>query len=183
MSGKEATTLVIGVGNVLMQDEGMGVRAVELLESRYHVPEHVEFMDGGTSGTELLEPMRGKERLVIADCVNTGAPAGTLLRLADEEVPAFFQTKLSNHQLGISDLLAVLTVTGEAPKHVTIIGMVPCHLENRLGLSEESMARLEQMVQMLVDELERAGIELQRRSEPLRCFWDEQARHEAPLCA
>ncbi|OOZ35871.1 HyaD/HybD family hydrogenase maturation endopeptidase [Solemya velesiana gill symbiont] len=183
MNGKEITTLVIGVGNVLMQDEGAGVRAVELLESRYHVPEYVEFLDGGTAGTELLEPMRGKERLIIADCVNTGAPAGSLVRLTDEEIPAFFQTKISNHQLGISDLLAVLTVTGEAPEHVTIIGMVPYHLENKLGLSDESTARLEEMVQMLVDELELAGIKLQSRTEPLRCFWDEQGRLERSISA
>ncbi|MET0012348.1 MAG: HyaD/HybD family hydrogenase maturation endopeptidase [Sedimenticola sp.] len=183
MNGEGITTLVIGVGNVLMQDEGAGVRAVELLESRYHVPPHVEFLDGGAAGTELLEPMRGKERLIIADCVNTGAPPGTLIRLVDEQIPAFFQTKLSNHQLGISDLLAVLTVTGEAPRHVTIIGMVPYQLENRLGLSEASAERLEEMVRMLVDELALAGITLQPRSEPLRCFWDEQGKLEEPLCA
>ncbi|MES9876521.1 MAG: HyaD/HybD family hydrogenase maturation endopeptidase [Candidatus Sedimenticola sp. 4PFRAG1] len=183
MNGEEITTLVIGVGNVLMQDEGAGVRAVELLESRFQVPEHVEFLDGGTAGTELLEPMRGKQRLIIADCVNTGAPPGTLVRLTDDEIPAFFQTKISNHQLGISDLLAVLTVTGESPQHVTIIGMVPYCMENKLGLSEESTARLEEMVQMLVDELAVAGIELQPRREPLRCFWDEQGRLESTVCA
>jgi len=185
MNEEEITTLVIGVGNVLMQDEGVGVRAVELLESRYHLPRHVELIDGGTAGTELLEPMRGKERLIIADSVNTGAPPGTLVRLADEQVPAFFQTKISNHQLGISDLLAVLSVTNQAPRHVTIIGMVPYQMENRLGLSEASNQRLEEMVEMLVQELNMAGIELTRRSKPLPGFWAEQSRIEVEqqLCA
>lgn len=185
MNEEEITTLVIGVGNVLMQDEGAGVRAVELLESRYHVPEHVEFIDGGTAGTELFEPMRGKERLIIADCVNTGAAPGTLVRLADEEVPAFFQTKISNHQLGISDLLAVLQVTNDAPKHVTIIGLVPYEMENKLGLSERTTQRLDQMVEMLVEELRMAGIDLIPRNKPLTGFWTEQSRIEVEeqLCA
>ena len=175
-------TLVIGLGNVLMQDEGVGVRAVEYLESRYHLPEGVEVLDGGTSGTELLEPMRGVDHLIVADAVNTGAPRGSLVRLADGEVPAFFETKISNHQLGLSDLLAVLAVTGEAPGTVTIIGMVPYELENRLGLSERTNARLEEMVRCLVKELEALGHELALRREPLPTFWAFQADKES-LCA
>ncbi len=175
--------LLIGLGNVLMQDEGVGVRAVERLESRYHLPPEVEAVDGGTSGTELLAPMRGVERLIVADAVNTGAPPGTLVRLADEEVPAFFQTKLSNHQLGLSDLLAVLTVTHQAPRHIAIIGMVPHQLENKLGLCEETEARLEEMVTMLLDELAAIGIHPEPRDKPLPGFWATQAALEAKACA
>jgi len=175
----KSSILVIGMGNVLMQDEGVGVRAVEELESRYMVPPEIELMDGGTTGTELLEPMRGAGHLIVADAVNTGAAAGTLVRLADDEVPAFFQMKLSNHQLGLSDLLALLTLTGEAPAHVTIVGMVPHHLENKLGLSDEAKRGLPEMVRMLVRELEGLGVELPERPEPLPCYWAEQARLEA----
>jgi hydrogenase maturation protease len=175
--------LIIGLGNVLMQDEGVGVRAVELLESRYHLPAEVEAVDGGTSGTELLEPMRGIERLIVADAINTGAPPGTLVRLADDQVPAFFQTKISNHQLGLSDLLAVLTVTHEAPEHIAIIGMVPYQLENKLGLCEATEERLEQMVAMLLEELAAVGIHPQPRAEPLPGFWATQAALETQACA
>ena len=126
-------TLVIGMGNVLMQDEGIGVRAVEELVNRYHIPTGVEVVDGGTTGMELFEPMRQADNLIIADAVNTGAPYGSLVRIANHEIPAFFQTKLSNHQLGVSDLLALLTLKGETPEQVTIVGMVPHSLENRLG--------------------------------------------------
>ena len=171
--------LIIGMGNVLMQDEGVGVRAVEELECRYHIPEGVEIMDGGTAGTELLAPMRRKKHLIIADAVNTGAPPGTLVRLEDEQVPAFFETKISNHQLGVSDLLALLRVGGDAPRHVTIIGMVPHLLENKLGLSRKAEAGLEQMVKMLVGELENTGIELAERSAPARGYWAAQAHMES----
>jgi hydrogenase maturation protease len=178
-----ARILVIGLGNILMQDEGVGVRVAELLESRYHIPDVVEVIDGGTTGTELYQPMRGRERLIVTDCVNTGAPPGTLVRLADDEVPAFFQTKISNHQLGLSDLLALLAVSGDAPRHVTIVGMVPYELNNTLGLSAATLARIEEMLQMVVDELAAAGVILIPREAPLPCFWDSKTREGEPLCA
>ncbi|MCW8916985.1 MAG: HyaD/HybD family hydrogenase maturation endopeptidase [Magnetovibrio sp.] len=183
----DAEILVIGMGNVLMQDEGVGVRAVEELESRYEItagPGGIDIMDGGTTGTELLEPMKGVKHLIVADAINTGAPAGTIVRIADEEVPAFFQTKLSNHQLGLSDLLALLTLRGEAPDHVTIVGMVPHHLENKLGLSDEANRGLPEMVDMLVNELKALGVQVSERAENRPCYWAEQAKREtAGQCA
>jgi hydrogenase maturation protease len=167
-------TLVIGMGNVLMQDEGVGVRAVEELVSRYHIPDSVEVIDGGTTGMELFEPMRQTDNLIIADAVNTSAPYGSLVRIANDEIPAFFQTKLSNHQLGVSDLLALLALKGEMPEQVTIVGMVPHSLENRLGLTPEAAEGLEGMVQMLLDELASLGIELEPRSQARNGHWKKE---------
>jgi len=167
------------MGNVLMQDEGVGVRAVEELEQRYHIPDGVEVIDGGTTGMELFEPMRGANSLIIADAVNTGAPYGTLVRIANEQIPAFFQTKLSNHQLGVSDLLALLALKGETPEQVTIVGMVPHSLENRLGLTPEAEAGLEGMVRMLVEELASLGVALEPRSKAGHGHWKREAEYEA----
>ncbi|MCP3666722.1 MAG: hydrogenase maturation protease [Gammaproteobacteria bacterium] len=175
--------VLIGMGNILMQDEGIGVRAVERLECLYDLPDEIEVMDGGTTGTELLEPMRGVKHLVVADAVNTGDAHGSLVRIVDDEVPAFFQTKLSNHQLGLSDLLALLRLTDQAPEHVTIVGMVPHSLENRLGLSPETEAGLDPMVEMLADELRGLGFELKSRENPPRGYWEIQAELEAFKCA
>ncbi|MES9862867.1 MAG: HyaD/HybD family hydrogenase maturation endopeptidase [Candidatus Thiodiazotropha sp. LLP2] len=176
--------LVIGMGNVLMQDEGIGVRAVEELEQCYRVPEGVEVVDGGTTGMELFEPMRDARCLIIADAVNTGAPQGSLVRIANEEIPAFFQTKISNHQLGVSDLLALLSLKGETPEQVTIIGMVPHSLENQLGLTPEAERGLKDMVQMLVNELSSVGVELQPRAQVNQGHWKREAEYEvaAGLC-
>lgn len=159
-----------------MQDEGIGVRAVELLEATYEIPEGVEIIDGGTAGTELLEPMRECKHLIVADTINNSAPPGTLIRLADEQVPAFFQTKISNHQLGLSDLLAILKVTNDAPESVTIIGMVPYDLNNTLGLSKQSHQRIDEMVLQLINELEKHNVFLQNRPQPQTGFWAEQTR-------
>lgn len=171
--------LVIGMGNVLMHDEGIGVRAAEELEARYHLPANVRVVDGGTTGMELFEPMRHADCLIIADAVNAKAPAGTLVRIANEEIRAFFQTKLSNHQLGLSDLLALLAFKGETPRHVAIIGMVPHVLENKLGLSAPATAGLDEMVQMLVDELEKVGAGVTARDEVKSGHWRRQAELEA----
>jgi len=175
--------LVIGMGNVLMQDEGIGVRAVELLEQRYQVPDGVELVDGGTTGMELFEPMRGCDCLVVADAVNASAPPCSLVRIANEEIRAFFQTKLSNHQLGLSDLLALLTLKGEAPEHIAIIGMVPHSLENKLGLTAEASAGLDGMVDMLVAELAGLGIDLKEREKAGTGHWQRQEALEKAACA
>lgn len=179
MDNNNKNILVIGMGNVLMQDEGIGVRAVEELECRYHIPDDIRLIDGGTTGMELFEPLRHCDKLVVADAVNTGDPAGTLVRICNEEIPAFFQTKLSNHQLGLSDLLALLKLKSAVPEHMVIIGMVPHSLENSLGLSGLATDSLDRMVEMLVKELSDLGVVLEKRAEPLVGHWRNQSAIEA----
>ncbi len=178
MSNRKKNILVIGMGNVLMQDEGVGVRAVEELENRYLIPDNVTIMDGGTTGMELFEPIRSCDQLVVADAVNTGAPYGSLVRIANDDIPSFFQTKLSNHQLGLSDLLALLTLKDAVPEHVAIIGMVPHSLENKLGLTSEAEAGLVAMVDMLVVELSELGVVLEQRSDRGIGHWRKEAELE-----
>ena len=175
--------LVIGMGNVLMQDEGIGVRAVEELEQRFRIPAGVRLVDGGTTGMELFEPIRNCDCLVVADAVNASLPPGSLVRIANDEIRAFFQTKLSNHQLGLSDLLALLAFKGESPRHIAIIGMVPHSLENRLGLTAEATAGLDGMVEMLATELTGLGVAPERRSAAGTGHWRRQAELEQATCA
>ncbi|WP_207062106.1 HyaD/HybD family hydrogenase maturation endopeptidase [Motiliproteus sp. SC1-56] len=149
--------LVLGVGNILLTDEGIGVRVVEALEQRYRIPAGVEVMDGGTAGMELLASMADRDHVILVDAVNTGAAPGTLVRLVDDEVPALFKSKISPHQLGISDLLGVLTVTGEMPKRMTLFGVVPFSLETSTELSEAMQPKLDELVDLTVAELEALG--------------------------
>ena len=185
MSTSLKNILIIGMGNVLMQDEGIGVRAVEELENRYIIPEGVTVVDGGTTGMELYEPMRDCDQLIVADAVNTGSPDGTLERIENDAIPSFFQTKISNHQLGLADLLGLLKLKGEFPQHVAIIGMVPHSLEQKLGLTPEAEAGLDEMVEMLVQELSTLGVELEKREQALVGHWKKEAEYEARhnLCA
>lgn len=176
--------LVIGMGNVLMQDEGVGVRAIEELENRYLIPDAVTVMDGGTTGMELYNPILNCDQLIVADAVNTGAPYGSVVRIANDEIPQFFQTKLSNHQLGLSDLLALMTLKDKSPEHVAVIGMVPHSLETQLGLTQEAKKGLDDMLILLVKELADLGVTLKKRDKPCAGHWQKEAEYEAKqLCA
>lgn len=154
--------LVLGVGNILLSDEAIGVRVVEALEQRYRLPENVEVLDGGTAGMELLGAMANREHLIIADAIVTrnGAP-GTVVRLQDEEVPTLFRNKISPHQLGLSDVLSALRFTGEFPAKLTLIGVMPDSLEPHIGLTPAVAASLERAVQAVLDALAASGVTLQ----------------------
>ncbi len=161
------SVLVLGVGNILLTDEGIGVRVVEALEQRYQIPDQVDVVDGGTAGMELLEIMSDRDQVIIIDAVNTGAEAGTLVELRGEEVPALFRTRISPHQLGISDLLGVLTVTDQMPKTMCLFGAVPYNLDTGVELSEPMQQKLETIVDSVVVELQELGYELTDCSDSL----------------
>ncbi|MGL4459632.1 MAG: HyaD/HybD family hydrogenase maturation endopeptidase, partial [Plesiomonas shigelloides] len=108
--------LVLGIGNLLLSDEAIGVRAVEALEQRFHLPPQVDVLDGGTCGMALIGDMADREHLIIADAVLTGDAPGTVVTLRDEEVPTLFSRKISPHQLGLSDVLSALKLTDEFPQ-------------------------------------------------------------------
>ncbi len=152
--------LVLGVGNILLQDEGVGVRVVEEMQRRFQAPAGVEILDGGTAGMGLIDDLLDKDAVIIVDAVRTGAPPGTVVRLAGDEVPVFLQQRISPHQLGLSDVLATLTLIGKRPAHLVLFGVVPQSLE----LSLELTAAIERMVAVLVDkvvaELDSLGVQL-----------------------
>lgn len=167
--------VVMGVGNILMEDEGIGIRVVEKLACHYHIPDNIEIVDGGTAGTELLGTMRNTKHLIIADCVNTGASPGSLVTIKNDQIPAFFQTKLSNHQLGISDLLAILKMTDDEPEQVTIIGMVPFSIENKLKLSKNAEKLIDEMLILLISKIENLGIKLKSKTKLTKGFWESRS--------
>lgn len=154
--------VVLGIGNILMTDEGIGPHTVAALEARYVVPPEVEVIDGGTSGMELLRYVSGADHLVVVDSVRVHQPPATVVRMTGEQVPAFFRTKLSPHQVGLSDLLATLAVLGEAPGSVTLIGVQPVSFDMNMELSPEVAARLDEVLGLVLAELANHGISLQQ---------------------
>lgn len=151
--------LVLGVGNVLMQDEALGVRVVEELGRRFRFPADVELVDGGTSGIELLSYIRDRDYLIVIDAVKSGNPPGTVVKIEGEDVPAKFMTKISPHQLGISDLLATATISGNLPGRIVLYGIEPKSVDLGLGLSEEVRKSLERLIEIVLAELREAGYE------------------------
>jgi len=153
-------TLVLGLGNILLRDEGVGVRVVEALAERYVLPAGVEVVDGGTAGMDLLDTLAGCDHLLICDAVRTGGPPGSVVKLAGDQIPALFQTRCSPHQVGLSDLLATLTLTGEAPATLTLIGIVPADLRLGLELSPAVAGVVGPAVECLAAELRGLGYPL-----------------------
>jgi len=127
--------LVLGIGNILLSDEGVGVNVVDALERDYVLPSWVEILDGGTSGMELMEVMADREHLIVVDAVRTGAQPGAVVVLRDSEVPALFTQKISPHQLGLCDVLMALRLTDEFPRRLTLVGIEPASLAPGIGLS------------------------------------------------
>jgi len=149
--------VVLGVGNILLTDEGVGVRVVEALGERYRLPPEVELIDGGTCGMEFLEQLENLDALIVVDCVRCHQPPATPVLLTGEQVPVFFKTKLSPHQVGLCDVLASLELTGRAPRETVIVGMQPVSMELGMELSPEVAARLPELLAMTVAELRRFG--------------------------
>jgi len=154
-----AEVVLLGVGNILLTDEGVGVRAIEEIERRYVLPESVRVMDGGTSGMELLDTLAGTQYLIIVDAVKSGTAPGTIVRLAGDDVPVFFSTKLSPHQVGLCDVLATLAVMDESPGETVIIGVEPSSLDLAMELSPAVGAVMPTLVETVLAELKRIGVE------------------------
>lgn len=150
--------VILGVGNLLLSDEGVGVRVVEALPLAYRLPPAVEIIDGGTCGMEMLEDLENLDALILVDAIRGGKAPGTPIRLAGDAVPVFFKTKLSPHQIGLSDVLATLALVGKAPKYTTILGIQPVSLALGMALTPEVEAKVPELMRMVVDELALLGL-------------------------
>jgi hydrogenase maturation protease len=164
--GAALRILVLGIGNTLMRDEGVGVHALLRLKSRWHVPESVELIDGGTSGFDLLPQLEDADHLIAIDALQCSKSApGTVITLRDEEVPAFFRTKISPHQVGLSDVLAMLSFKGTAPTSVTLLGVVPNEMSLGMELSAVVSGSVDRLVAAVVEELARDNVTCELRPE------------------
>ncbi len=150
--------LVLGLGNILLSDEGLGIRAVEQLGTRYILPPEVQVIDGGVAGLDLLPYLEGVTHLLVVDAVQMGAAPGTLVRLADEAIPQGLPVKMSLHQVGLHELLALARLQGTLPPQVVVWGMEPAVLAPGLELSPTVAAGLERLVTAVTDELRGWGV-------------------------
>ena len=154
---------ILGIGNVILRDEGFGVRVAEYLDKHYEFPESVQIVDGGTLGIELTQYVTGTEKLLVIDSINGGAEPGTTFRFHNDDVMEHFQDKLSAHEVGIQDVLGLLTVTGHKIPDVVVIGAQPYDVEAGVELSDGMMKLLPQMVEQALKELKNWGIEPRKR--------------------
>ena len=160
--------LVLGIGNLLWADEGFGIRALESLHAQWRFAPGVRLMDGGTQGLYLLPYLEGCRRLLVFDAIDYGLAPGSLKIVQDDEVPAFMGVKkMSLHQTGFQEVLAVAGLRGWRPEKVVLIGMQPAMLDDYGGsLTETVKAGLSEAVATGLGFLADWGAAPERRAGP-----------------
>ncbi len=146
--------LVLGLGNMLLSDEGAGVRVAEALLARSRLPSGVEVLDGGTSGMELLETMMRRDLIIVADAIGSGEhQPGDVIRLDGKELDQFFHQRMSPHQIGLSDVLAALRLLDASPGRLILYGIVPKSLDLGLDLTPEVASACDRVVTAIEREI------------------------------
>jgi len=159
----ETKTLVLGLGNLVHSDDGLGVHAIRSLTLDPGFPTDVVLMDGGTQGLNLLPHISAFERLLVIDALDVGEPPGTLVRLegnALRNLPG----KASVHQLGFADLMVALELLGELPQEIVLLGVQPLSTEWGIDLSLPLAEALPRLCNAALDELRRWEHEPKRRA-------------------
>jgi hydrogenase maturation protease len=153
-------TLILGLGNVLCGDDGVGIFALEALRRRHAWPDDVALVDGGTLGLALLPMLESARSVWILDAVMADAPPGSLIALEGESVEPALRDRLSPHQVGVADLLDALHWRDTWPERLRVLGVVPESLDLRIGLSPDVAAGMERLVEAATVELTQAGYAL-----------------------
>ena len=146
-----AETLILGIGNILLKDEGVGVRVVEAMRP-LALPDHVELLDGGTLGAGLLDEIADRRKVIVIDAARTGSPPGSVCRFSSDDLEAEVGTSLSLHEFGLLDTLTMARHLGCHPHEVVLFGVEPKEIALGLDLSDVVAAAIPALVRMVADE-------------------------------
>jgi hydrogenase maturation protease len=157
--GEEAVTekkpvLVLGVGNILLTDEGVGVHVVNRMREM-DLPLHVDLLDGGTSGFDLLDDLEGRKKVVVVDTVHGGEPPGTIYRMTTEDIEDTNKQTVSLHDIDMSDLFKLADLFEIEKPEVVILGIEPKDMESSsLELTPEIEAKVPRLIELVMKEVE-----------------------------
>jgi hydrogenase maturation protease len=143
--------VVLGIGNLILRDEGVGVHAVRELGVRT-LPPQIQVIDGGTALMDLLPVIQEAERIIVIDALKGGGEPGTIYRLTPDDFMAEAERPLSLHQVGLLEVLGMVKQLGGDP-HVTIIGVEPQEISWGMELTPEVEAKLPKVVEAVLEEL------------------------------
>jgi hydrogenase maturation protease len=147
--------VVLGLGNLLNRDEGLGVHALRALAERLGAEgggpaAGVELVDGGTLGLNLLPLVEECSHLLVLDAVDAGRPPGALVELARDQIPLLTGVKLSQHQVSFQEVLGLASFRGRLPETLHLVGAQPEDLEVGLELSPTVAAAIPRIVQRAI---------------------------------
>lgn len=147
--------VVLGLGNTLNRDEGLGVQALKLLDAQLEAQADFELLDGGVLGLNLLVIVEECSHLLILDAVNVGKPAGTVVELSKEQIPLYAGVKLSQHQITFQEVLGLANIRGFLPQNLHLVGIQPADISIGLELSpivEKALPEVVSRARIVLDE-------------------------------
>jgi hydrogenase maturation protease len=147
MENQATRKIVMGLGNTLQTDEGLGVYALEALQKQLGEVDGVEFIDGGVLGLNLLPLVEEASHLLILDAANAGKPPGSVIELRKEEIPLYSGLKMSQHQLTFQEVLALASIRDKLPAQLHLVGAQPADLTVGLGMSETIAAVIPEIIE------------------------------------
>jgi len=150
MDSTRNQVLILGIGNLLLSDEGVGVHAVRLLAER-GLPSDVELLDGGTSGANLIDHIAHRRRVVVIDAASGNGPPGTVYRCESSDLMAL-EPALSLHEFGLVDILRMAELMGCPPQRVIVLGVQFATLEPGMELSPAVAAVLPAVLNLALSE-------------------------------
>jgi hydrogenase maturation protease len=163
---------VVGLGNLILSDEGVGVHVMRRLAEAYSFPDDVALIDGGTSAIDLLDQLIDAEHIIFIDAAQTGGPPGSIVALEGARLPVWFRERMSPHQIGLADLLATLSLMDHAPRSVMLIGIAPQSMELGTELTPTIDAAADQALEKVVERLAALGfaaVERRARAGAMPC--------------
>ena len=161
---KNKKVIIIGVGNILLKDEGIGIHAVEHLKKLYNFSSRVELVDGGVGGLNLLPYMERAANLIIIDAVRANAKPGAVFRFTPEDILTQVKYKTSLHEMGLQDVFAIARAAGKKCPATVIIGIQPKDISSYgMELTAEVEAKLPDVLKVVASELERIGIRIEKK--------------------
>jgi hydrogenase maturation protease len=173
---------VLGIGNVLMGDDGVGPYTVKLLEARYKFPKHVELQDVGTPGLGITSVFSEYAAVILIDAVNAKkSPGEVKVYRKDELVLVPVKQRISPHDPALVEALLFAELSGKCPKEVLLVGVVPETCELKCGLSATVRAGVETAIGLVLVELEQLGapVKLKARPDVPRIWWEQEASKDS----
>ena len=160
---------VIGLGNVVLSDDGLGVHAVNRLRRRFELGDGVELVEGGTAGLLLLPYLADALRVIIVDAIDLGASSGSLVRLEGKDWASAFQVRMTPHDVGLVDLLGAAQLSGAWPEQLVLHGAQPASTAIGTELTEPVAAAVDPLVDAIVADLALWGMPIARAVESVAC--------------
>ena len=148
--------IIIGIGNILMHDEGVGVRTVERL-AQMALPEYLEVLDGGTSGCNLVDHVADRDAVIVIDAADGGDAPGTITWCDADELIAAVETPLSLHEFGLLETLKMARTLGCAPRQTLVLGVQPALISLGLGLSDTIERLIPRLMEIALAEAARSA--------------------------